>query len=241
MQGAAEVVVQPHHAVAAEDLDAPGGAPAQDVVPDAGQLGLEPRGERQRHGGQVLDAFVAGVVGGAGREAIDLAEAEAQDVEVVDGVLDEAAAAGLGHVRRATATRTCPGSGSTGRRGRRAAIGSPRVPPSTRSRSARNTGALRRTSPHWLGTPAALDRVDQRGGAGEVAVERLLAEDGAAGGEGRVHGIAVRRRRRAHPDGVGPGGDLFGPVDGDRPGRADGLDDTDFDQPPDQHGCRLQR
>ena len=56
------LVVQPHHPVAAEDLDPPGRAPAQDVVPDAGQLRLEPRGEGQGHRGQVLDPLVPGVV-----------------------------------------------------------------------------------------------------------------------------------------------------------------------------------
>ena len=36
-----------------------------------------------------------------------------------------------------------------------AAIGAPRLPPCTNSRSARNTGALRRTRPLWAGTPAS--------------------------------------------------------------------------------------
>ena len=47
---------------------------------------------------QVLDALVAGMVRRPRRHRVHLAEAEAQDVDVVDGVLNQAAAAGLGDV-----------------------------------------------------------------------------------------------------------------------------------------------
>ena len=64
--GPAELVVEPHHALAEEDLDPTGRAAAQDVVPHARQLRLEPRSEGERYGGQVLDARVAGMVGRRG-------------------------------------------------------------------------------------------------------------------------------------------------------------------------------
>ena len=83
-----------------------------------------------------------------------------------------------------------------------AAIGAPSVPPCTRSRSSRKTGALRSTNPLWLATPEASDRLDECGGASEVDVERLLAEHGSARGQGLVHRAPVRRRRRADPDGI---------------------------------------
>ncbi len=83
---------------AAEDLQPAGRAPAQDVVPDAGELRLEPGGEGQRDRGQILDPLVAGVVRRSGDHRVHVAETEAQDVDVVDGVLDQAAAAGLGGV-----------------------------------------------------------------------------------------------------------------------------------------------
>ena len=54
-----ELAVQPHHPLLAEELDAPGGAPAEDVVPHAGQVRLGTRGEGEGDGGQVFDALVS--------------------------------------------------------------------------------------------------------------------------------------------------------------------------------------
>ena len=88
-----------------------------------------------------------------------------------------------------------------------AAIGAPKVPPCTRSRNARNTGALRSTRPHWLATPAARGGLDERRGAGKVHIERFLAEHGAAGGKRLVDRLPMRRSRRADPDGIAAAGD----------------------------------
>ena len=97
---------------------------------------------------------VAGEVRRPGGHRVDLAEAEAQDVDVVDGVLNEAPAAGLRHVGP-------PLRGVGALDGEVLVVAEdgghrrPSVPPATRSRRARKTGALRSTSPHWLGTPDA--------------------------------------------------------------------------------------
>src|SRR5439155_16750513 len=80
VQGAAEVVVEPRQAVPAEDLQAAGRAPAEDVVPHADQVGGGARGEAHGHGGHVLHALVAREVGGAAADVDDLAQAEPEDV-----------------------------------------------------------------------------------------------------------------------------------------------------------------
>ena len=202
-RGPAEVVVQPDHALAAEDLDAPGRAPAQDVVPDAGELRLETRGEGERDGGQVLDAFVAGVVGRPGGDASRPRRSRSAGCRGRGWSARSGSRRRPGRRRPATATRRCPESGSTGRRGR--------SPPSARPSVAACDEVAqgpedRRAAQH---EPALAGHARRRSTAstsavapGQVAVERLLAEDGAAGGEGLVDGAAVRRGRRADPDGV---------------------------------------
>ena len=147
--------------------------------------------------------------------SVDLAEAEAQDVEVVDGVLDQAAAAGLLDVGAplrpvGALDREVLVVAEDGRHrlAQGAALDDVAQGPEHR-RAAQDEPAL-------AGDPGGVDRVDERSGAGEVTVEGLLAENGAAGGEGGVDGGAVRRGRRAHEDGVGTGGDLFGAGDGRR-------------------------
>ena len=107
-----------------------------------------------------------------------LAQAEAEDVDVVDGMLDQAPTAGLGDVG-------APG-GAVGPLNRKVLVVTDRGghrPPQRARRHQRPQGAKDRGGTQdqpRLGRHAdGGDRVDQRPRAGEVGGQRLLAEDGA--------------------------------------------------------------
>ena len=178
-------------------------------------MGLGARDEGQGHGRDVLDALMACMVRGPRRHRAHLAEAGAQDVDVVDGVLDEAAAAGLHDVgpppgRVGPPDREVLVVAEHGRHG-----GAQRPTPDEVAqrpedrRAAQHEAAL-------AGHTGGGHRVDECGGPGQVPIERLLAEQGAAGGQRLVHGAPVRRRRRADPDGVAAGRHLAGTADDGR-------------------------
>ena len=196
-----EVVVEPRHALAAEHLDPASRAAAQDVVPHAHELGRCSRRELQSHGGQVLDALVAGEIGGAPRHLGHLSQAEAQDVDVMDGVLDQASSAGHGHVaapRRAVQAldREVLVVAKDRRHGRAELVRGEQVPQGPEHRG----GAQHQAD---LGGHAGTgDHVGQCLGAGQVGCEGLLAEHRAPRGHGGLDGGAVGGGRRAHPHGV---------------------------------------
>ena len=198
-----ELVVEPHHGIAKEHLDAPSGAPAQDVVPDAGELRLEPGLEAQGDGGQVLDPLVPGEVSGPGRDLPDLAEAEAQDVDVVNGVLDEAPPARLLHVRSPFGGVVALDGkelivSEDGRHGSAQHSAGDKVAQGTKHRGAAQDQAA------LGGQPRGRRRLGHRPGARQVAIERFFTEHRAPLGEGGIDGLAMGRGRGAHPDHIGP-------------------------------------
>ena len=67
-------------------------------MPDARELRGRSVGVRHRHGHDVVDARVPEAVGGVGRDGDRITEQPAQDVDVVDRVLDQRAASGRGDV-----------------------------------------------------------------------------------------------------------------------------------------------
>ena len=147
------------------------------------------------------------MVGRPGDDRVDITEAEPEDVEIVDGVLNEAAPSGLGGVgpplRRVGALNREVLVVPKHRRHRcteRAALHEVTELPEDR-RAAQHQSAL-------AGDAGGTDRLDEPGGAGEVHVERFLAEHGTAGSQGLVHRSPVRRRRRADPDRIAASGHI---------------------------------
>ena len=156
-------------------------------------------------------------------DRVHVAEAEAQDVDVVDGVLNQAPAAGLGDVgpplrgvgalnREVLVVAEHAGH----RRTQRPALHQVAQRPEHR-RAAQHQAALAGHAGR-----AATASTSCRG-AGQVHVERLLAEHGAPGGKRLVHRAPMRRRRRADPDGIAAPGHLCGVADHGHVAVAQGL------------------
>ena len=169
------VVLGPEEGLLAEELEAAGRRPGRHLVPDADQRGgraarvREPqrRGRRRCPGTRRRTRSWR-------RDRLGRPEHPVDDVEVVDRVLDERPAARLVHVRCARSSRTCPGSGSTGRRAGSSAIGFPYRPDWTISAT---FAEHRRVAQHQ--PDLVRHRGEQLGDAPAVRQrrrERLLAE-----------------------------------------------------------------
>ncbi len=160
-----------------------------------------PEAKETGDAGQVLDSLVPGDVRRPGGHGGHVPEAEAQDVDVVDGVLNEATAAGLGHVGPPLrGVGTLNGEvlvvAEDGGHGGAELARSDEIAQRPEDRRAAQY------QPALTGHPSGVDGVDQGLCSGQVDGERLLAEDGASGREGLVDGVAVGCGRSAHPDGI---------------------------------------
>ena len=83
-------------------------------------------------------------------------------------------------------------------------------PPCTRSRSARKTGALRSTRPHWLGHPGAATASTSAAAPARSRSSGFSQNTARPAASAASTALAVRRRGRADPDGVAAPGDLGG-------------------------------
>ena len=179
VQRAQEVVVEPRHPLPAEHLDPAGRAPAQDVVPHAHELGRGARREPQGHRRQVLHPVVPREVGDPARHLGHLAEAEPEDVEVVDGVLDQTPAPGHLDVAAPRGAvhalhREVLVVAKDRRHGRAELTRDEHVAQGTEHRRAAQHQA------HLGRHPRVGHRGGERLGPGQVGRERLLAEHGDA-------------------------------------------------------------
>ena len=181
---------------------APGRAPAEDVVPHAGQVGLEPRGERSD---TVATSSMPGVPEKFDVRAAPSSTSPKQKRRMSRSWME----CSIRHPPPAWATsaRHCRGVGAlNGEVLVVAEDGGHRAtqlrPTRTRSRRARKTGADRSTRPDCAGTPAGGHRVDQRAAAARSVASGFSQKTARPAASGCVDGLAVGRRRGADPDRV---------------------------------------